>query len=174
MSSPHYSNGQLILKDVNTSSWYYISVVIGEDGVAYLSPAQVAASVPAVPVWSESVVMQAVNGDYYRLELYSLDGVIYTNPTLLATPEPAYRVFLRTSGIRYEVYLDEDDQGDIYLALRLASAAPTSDLCSPWKLVSAAASLAARTHSPATSLTPTTIAPAGVYCQREILVPTTT
>jgi hypothetical protein len=158
MSVPHYNNGRLLLKDQNSNNWYYVSITL-LDGQPYINPGQDAVTVPATPTFAENVVIRAADGNYYRLSLYSSEGVIFTAEEELATPEPPYRVFLRTDGVFYELVILPDELGNNYLSVIPASAGSVTTRCSPFKLTTLS-----------TTEEPRGIVSAEADCVREIIV----
>ncbi len=149
MSAPHFDNGRILLKDINSENWYYVSVSILNDA-PFINPGQTVVSVPVDNSFSTYLVLKAPNGNYYKVTIYSLGGIIYTSNNLLTIPEPPNRVFLRSSvtGIIYELVERPDQVGDNFLALILPGTNPASNLCTPWKLIT----------------------PMTANCEREILV----
>jgi hypothetical protein len=170
--SPHISNGQLLLQNTTNSLWYYVSVVINPEGLLTLSVGQVSVAVPADNDFAPFVVIR-LTGVYYKITLETIDGgVIHYSLALLATPQPANRIFLLCAAILYELVLYLHTDGVTYLTLVLASAHTTTDQCSPWRVIIGPVSSIVRTFSAASSVAPRTVSPASTYCAAEITIPT--
>jgi hypothetical protein len=134
MPAPQIVDGKLLLKSTD-NLWYYLDIIYADDQPR-LRPGQVAVTVPTTDAPQGYFTLQADNGSYYNLALFTdpdTDEIHYTISDALATPVPAYKLFLRGSnnGIVYEVYLAEV-ASEIFAFIR-SLADNVTTIQSPWK-----------------------------------------
>lgn len=117
--NPHYNNGALLLKDVNSNYWYYVTVNLNGGLTPFVEVDQTPVSPVDSTYYAESICILTDNGLYYNLFVYSETGIIYTGQEALITPLPTNRVFLKDeNGVYYEaVFTLNSGDGLIYLTL---------------------------------------------------------
>lgn len=123
MTTPHISNGRVLLQNTTDDLWYYLGVVPidSEDSTSEPTLALDQTIVTITSSFSTYVVLKADNGDYYKMELVTISGVVTYKLTLLSTPEPVIRLVLKnlTTDEYFRVVLVEpQEDGTVYAGLQ--------------------------------------------------------
>lgn len=166
--SLHFSNGQVLLKNVTDDNWYYLAVSVdAQDGLPHLAPSQESLGDLTLEEFSEYVILRcADNGVLYKLALATNEaGDI--DFSFVAADVPVSQIPIRlylkdqSTGLLYEVTASMDPfTGEVYPAVTAYSAAANTRTINKHQ----------RCMTPVNTVEPACVVPADATDEGDIIV----